>query len=200
MDCWNKNIKRRRHKCMKKTLKNALVTMLVTGLCLSLVGIATAEEPTFGDITLDPDEPTIQSDVTFTVDVTGTSIEEVSLFVMECVIQEDGTEFCHAAENISMTIVTGDTWGVTTTLVYDDTTISHCWLVIKDNGTWYSYQDDNSTWTDFTVVPGDDGNGDNGDGTNGGDNGTNGTPGFELILLVSSIVLALFIYKKKRIK
>ena len=184
---------------MKKTLKNALVIMLVTGLCLSLVGIATAEEPTFGDITLSPVEPTRQSDVTFTVDVTGTSIEEVSLVVMECV-EEGGNEICHPGENVSMAIITGDTWEVTKTLSYDDTTIGHCWLVVKNNGTWYSYQNDNSTWTNFTVVPGDDGNGDNGDGTNGGDNGTNGTPGFELVLLVSSIVLALFIYKKKRIK
>ena len=178
---------------MRKTMKNVLVATLVAGLCLSIVGIASAEEPTFDEIIVTPEEPTRQSEVTFTVDITGDDIEEVRLIYKEC-----NDEFCHAKENISMAEDDG-TWDATTTLEWDDTTYCDCWLVIKSNGTWYDYETDNSTWTTFTVVEGDDGtDGNGGNGGDGTDDTDGGTPGFELILVMISIIVALSIYKRKR--
>ncbi|MFW6122430.1 MAG: Heimdall-CTERM domain-containing surface protein [Petrotogales bacterium] len=171
---------------MKKTLKNALLAILVTGFCLSIVGITTAEDPTYGNITISPVEPARQSDVTFSVNITGVNIEEVRLILEECT-----DEFCHPTTNLSMT-QDGETWEVTKTLEYPDTTVGHVWLVIKSDGTWYNYDSDK---TDFTVVEGEDGD----NGGNGG-NGADDTPGFELVLIVISLVIALSIYKRKRMR
>jgi len=188
---------------MKKTLKNAFVMTLVAGLCLSFVGVVTAD-PTYDydAINVEPAEPEILSEVTFSVEITGEVIEEVNIRVQECMDTEEGEQCYLEVQNKSMTKSDGNNWTCITELAWDSTTICHCWLEIKSNGTWYNYApSEGYDTTDFTVVPaGGNGNGDNGNGTNGDDNDTNGTPGFELVLLVSSIVIALFIYEKKRIK
>jgi hypothetical protein len=183
---------------MKKSLKNSIVILLVAGLFFSITGIATAEEPTFGDITITPEEPTQLSDVKFSVNVTGEDIEEVRLEVEECI----GPDFCYAKQNVSMELEDG-LWEATVTLEHDDTTVGHSWLVIKSNGTWYNFAPSVSEEyesTDFDILPADDGDdGDDGDGAGDTDD-TGGTPGFELILVLISIVVALSIYKRKRIK
>jgi len=181
---------------MREILKNALVITLVTGLCLSFVGITAAEEPIFDYIVVSPEEPTRESEVSFSVDVTGDYIEEVYIKVQECVDPGTPDYFCHQGLlNVSLSNVSGN-WEGTGTLQYDDSDEGHCWLVIKSDGTWYDYKNDNSTWTDFIIAEGDDGS----DGADGGDStdDTGGTPGFELILVLISIVVALSIYKRKR--
>ena len=186
---------------MRKSLRNILVMMLVFGICLSFIGMATADEPSYGTITVTPIEPTRQSDVTFTVEITGDDITEVNLRIQECTVT-DGTEACSSTVlNVSMTNTVNNTWTGSTTLEWQLTTISHCWLEINSNGTWYDDSDDETKWTDFTVIPDDgDDNGDNGD--TGGDDSddTGGTPGFELIFVLISVLVVLFIYKKKRIR
>ena len=173
---------------MRKILKNTLVTMLVAGLCLSVVGMASAD-PTFDEITVSPEEPTVLSDVDFSVNITGDNIQEVRIEVEECV----GSDFCYERQNVSMELEDG-LWKATVTLEYDDVTVGHCWLVIKDNGTWYNYASNQlDQVTDFDILPVEDDD-------NGGDttDDTGGTPGFELILVMISLVVALFIYKRKR--
>lgn len=180
---------------MKENMKNVLVVTLIAGLFLPIVGIATADKPTVGEISISPEEPTRQSEVNFSVDVTGDDIEQVCIKVEECVAPDTPNYFCHAGLlNVSLTNVDG-TWEGPGTLQYDDSDVGHCWLVIKSGETWYDYANDKSTWTNFTVVPAENG-GDN-NGADGGDD-TGKTPGFELILVIVSIVVALFIYKKKR--
>ena len=177
-------------------MKKMLVLMLVTGLCLTFMGVATADEPSFGTITLNPETPTRQSEVTFSVDVTGDDIEEVYVKVQECYYIPSYQ--CHTVLlNVSLEDEDG-TWEGSGTLQYDNTDEGHCWLeILLSNGTWYDYgAGHEDTWTNFTVVAGDD-------GTDGGDTGGDGeedTPGFELLIVVVSLILALFIYKKKRIK
>jgi hypothetical protein len=182
---------------MEKTMKNAIVIMLVAGLFLSLVGIATAEEPTFGDITITPAEPTVLSDVKFSVEITGENITEVRLEVEECV----GPDFCYAKQNVSMMELGEGLWETTVTLEHDDATVGHCWLVIKSNETWYNFAPSVSPdyeSTDFDIMPEEDDGDDNGGGDGTDDNG--GTPGFELVLVIISIIVAFSIYKRKRIK
>jgi hypothetical protein len=182
---------------MKENMKNVLVVTLIVGLCLPIVGIATAVQPTYGNIALDPEEPTRQTEVTFTVDVTGADIEEVFIKVQECVDPGTSNYFCHAGLlNLSLTNAEGtSTWEGTGTLQYDDSDVGHCWLVVKSNGIWYDDSSDSAKYTNFTIVPEDNGSDNN--GADGGDN-TGKTPGFELLLVIVSIVVALFIYKKKR--
>ena len=177
---------------MREILKNALVVMLVTGFCLSFVGMATADEPTFGEITVLPEEPTRLSEVTFSVDVMGDNMEEVRINVREC-----NEEMCHADyQNVSMENTEGATWEGNVTLEHEDTVYCECWLVIRSNGTWYDF---GTSVQVFNVSAGTGDDGTNGNTTNGG-GGTNGTPGFELILMVISMVLALSIYKRKRMR
>ena len=177
---------------MREILKNALVVTLVTGFCLSFVGMATAEEPTFGEITVLPEEPTRLSEVTFSVDVIGYNMEEVRINVVEC-----NEEMCHADyQNVSMENTEDATWEGTVTLEHGDTVYCEFWLVIKSNGTWYDFKDSVQIF-DVSAGTGDDGTNDD---TTNGDGGTNRTPGFELILIVISTVIALSIYNRKRMR
>jgi hypothetical protein len=180
-------------KKMRKNLKNVFVMALVTGLFLSAVGIATADEPTVGKISISPVKPTRQSEVNFSVTVTGDNIEKVYVKVEECVGDPDSPDyFCYTGLlNVSLSNVSG-TWKGTGKLQYSNSDDGHCWLVVKSNGEWYDFKNDRTTWTNFTIVPASN------NGTNGGDNTDKTTPGFELILVIVSIVVALFIYKKKR--
>jgi hypothetical protein len=181
-------------KIMRKKLKNVLVIILVAGLCLTIAGLAAADEPSVGKISISPQEPTRESEVNFSVSVTGDNIEKVYVKVEECVGDPDSPDyFCYAGLlNVSLTDVSG-TWKGPGTLQYANSDEGHCWLVVKSNGTWYDFKNDKTTWTNFDIVAANN----NGNGTNGGDS-TDKTPGFELILLIVSIVVALFIYKKKR--
>lgn len=178
---------------MKKNLKNVLVIILLAGLCLSIAGIATAEEPSVGKISISPEKPTRQSKVNFSVQITGDNIEKVYVKVEECVGDPDSPDyFCYAGLlNVSLNDVSG-TWKGTGTLQYANSDEGHCWLVVKSNGIWYDFKNDKSTWTNFKIIAA------NNNGANGGDSTNNKSPGFELILVIVSIVVALFIYKKKR--
>lgn len=176
---------------MKKILKNAMLLMLVTLLCLSFVGPVNADEPSYTEIAVSPEEPTRLSEVTFTVNITGEDIEEVRIIVEECI---EG--LCYPdLHNESMENTQGNDWEGTATLVHDDATYGTCWLVIKSNGTWYDFRENRK---EFDVLPIEENGQTNGD-TNG-DGGTDGTPGFELILVVVSIAIILSIYRKKRMR
>lgn len=178
---------------MKKTLKHAIVMILVAGLCLSFVGIGTAVDPTFGEIDVSPENPERLSDVTFTVDVEGENITDVRINVEECI---EG--MCYSDyQNISMQKTGNNTWEATVTLIHDDAIYGTCWLVIESNGEWFDFKD---VKKEFDISAGtENGDTNGGNGGNGG-NGDNGTPGFELIVLVISVIVALFIYKRKIMK
>ena len=97
-----------------------------------------------------------------------------------------------------MTTTDNVTWTGSATLLWDLATIGHCWLEIKSNGIWYDYTPSlGYNTTDFDILPIENG-GDNGDNGGNGTDDSDGTPGFELALLVISIILAISIYKKKR--
>lgn len=175
---------------MRKNLKNVIIGMLVTVLCLSSFGMVTAAQPTVGEITVSPEEPTQLSEVTFSVEVTGDDIDQVRIKVEEC-----NAVMCYSnLLNESLENTEGNIWTGTATLIHDDTIVGHSWLVIESNGTWYDYKTDKTTWSNFTVVPADEPNGD----TNSDDNTGGGTPGFELILVIVSIGIVLYIYTRKR--
>jgi len=180
-------------------MKKVLIMALVIGFSLSISGISGIAEPTVSSIEITPTQPILDSEVTFSVDITGDDIEEVYIEVMECTFTP--VYFCHPAPylNISLDNIEGDTWEGTGTFLYDDTEEGHCWPVILDNGTWYNYKNDWSIVKNFTVLPAEeDGNGEVDGGDENGD--SDGSPGFELIFLMISIIAVFFIYKRKRIK
>jgi hypothetical protein len=189
---------------MKKTLKYAIVITLVISLSFSFISIGAAADPTYGDIILDPIDPMRKTSVDFSVEITGDDIEQVHLRVQECMIDENGMEACSPnVLNESMTTSDDITWTATATLQWNFATIGHCWLEIKSNGTWFSFKEDKTKWTDFDITTdenGGNGNSGNGNGGNGGNGDNDTTPGFELIISVLAVVIALFIFKRKIMK
>lgn len=180
---------------MKKNLKSAIVIMLVTGLSLSFMGIVTAEEPIPGEIIVTPEEIIRLSELTFSVEISGEVPEEVRVNVLEC-----NDQLCYTSDQLNESLqLEENTWTGSATLIKSDTTYCEIWLEIKSNGTWYSFSD---SFQKFNVseIPDNGGNGDNGDNGGNGSNGTNGSPGFELALLVVSVIFALSIYKRKKMK
>jgi hypothetical protein len=96
--------------------------------------------------------------------------------------------------------IENNTWEETGTLIHDDTIYISVWLEILSDGTWYNFNDKR---IEFDVIAADNGGNGNGNGENGngnGGNGSNDTPGFELIILVISILIGISIYSKKRIR
>ncbi|MCK4829989.1 hypothetical protein KA005_80460, partial [bacterium] len=120
-------------------------------------------------------------------EVSGEDISEVWLTLQEC-----NDQICYSDKhNISMT-VNGGTYEAEVTLEKDDTTNIEYWLVVNSGGTWYSFQNDYEQLYLSTSSNGDTGNGDDG--------GSNQSPGFELIVLMVSIGIILFVFKRKRKK
>jgi len=180
---------------MKKTLKNALIAMLAICLFSSVVAIVSAEDPNYEDIDWSPEEPIRESEVSFTVDITGDDIEEVYVRVEEC-----NDIFCYQdILNESMMNTVGNTWEGSVILQQVDTTYCTVWLEILSNGTWFNFKDSKITF-DVYEDTGNGENGENGENGGNGDDGTDDTPGFELLVLVISIIVAISIYKKKRIR
>jgi hypothetical protein len=183
-----------------RTNGKLVIGVLLLGMFLVNATFAGAD-PTYEDITVDPAEPERQSDVNFSVEITGNNITEVYLTVEECMDTDQGEQCALDKLNVSMTNTTDTTWTCTATLAWEFTTIGHCWLVIKSDGEWFDFQQDTSKWTDFTVVSAEDGGDGNGaDGGDGTDDTDGGTPGFELILVMISLLVAASLYKRKRMK
>jgi hypothetical protein len=193
---------------MNKTIRSTFVTTIILALLFSIMATVTAEDPDYGTITLDPAEPVRQTEVDFSVIITGDNIDEVYCRVQECYDTETGEACNPLVLNISMSLdpTTNDTWVGSGTLNWELATIGHCWLEIKSNGSWYDFAPNKlNIVTDFTIKESENGdngeNGGNGNGGNGnGGNGSNDTPGFELLILVISIIVAISIYNKKRMR
>ena len=159
--------------------------LLFLGLYL-LVNSVSAQ-PVVTGVTITPEHPTPMSTITFNVNVTGENITGVYLNVREC-----KGDFCYAQGfNESMDMVASGEYQKEITLKHSDADNIEYWFVINSNGTWYDLQKD-QTITYLSTSSGEINNG------SSGKNGSNGTPGFEIVLLLFSIVLLIFILKRKR--
>jgi ABC-type Fe3+-hydroxamate transport system substrate-binding protein len=173
-------------------MKTIFRICLLVCVFISMLAISTAAEPVAEDITItiSPTAPAPLSTVTINATVSGEDIDEVFLKIKEC-----KDTFCYLSENYTMTEIAPGEYQVVVTLEYSDVNNIGYQLVINSNGTWYDFfTEDNIVYTWLTITPSDGGNGD-GDGT--GD-GTGGTPGFELVLMLVSIAVIVFILQRKR--
>jgi len=173
---------------MKKRMnERLLIGVLLLGIFLVNVTVVGAADPTVDDISYDPTSPTKESTITFTAEVSGDDIE-VWLTVQEC-----SDEICYIDKhNESMTAAGDNTYEAVVTLEKNDATYVKYWLEVVSDNTWYSFKDDLEELHLSTSSNGDTGNGDDG--------GSNQSPGFELIVLMASIGIILFVFKRKRKK
>jgi hypothetical protein len=149
------------------------------------LGTLAIGEPIVGEIILNPENPKMQSDVTFTVDISGDSISSVRLVLNEC---NKPKKICHAPpQNVSMNKVSGNTYQTVVTLQWDDvSSITHHIEVISD-GKWIEYEE-------FTTNLDIDSEG------SSGSSDSNGSPGFEIIVFFIAIVCVLLLFKKFKLK
>jgi hypothetical protein len=175
-------------------MKKMVRICLLVSVFISMLAISVAAQPVPEDITItiSPAAPAPLSTVTINATVSGEDIDEVFLKIKEC-----KDTFCYLPENFSMTEIAPGEYQLETTLEHGDANNIGYQLVINSNGTWYDfYTEEHMVYTWLTVETSDGENGD-GDGDGTGD-GTGGTPGFELVLMLVSIAVIVFILQRKR--
>ena len=167
---------------MKKSMKIVLSIMVLLGMYLSAIGLATASEIS---VSVDPATPVVGSSVVFTAEIHGINIYAVYLVVEECT-----NEICYPAQNISMERIDDDRYEAMVLLQHDDAVYMQYHLSIESDGGWEASE---RTKVDLLEKT------DNGDQTNGGDN-ENGTPGFEVISFLISVTIGALLFHRKRLR
>ena len=151
--------------------------ILITTIVMVIIYISSAmvlADPAVEDISINPTSPSPKSTITFTATVTGDQIDEVYIVLQEC---KEG--LCYPRTNVSMTKLESGEYRKSITLSKSDATYIQYWLNIKEGGTWHGSEDDIILKYLST-------------------NQDEPTPGFELIVFFISIILLLFIIKRKR--
>ena len=170
---------------VKKNMRKFLIaSIVIVGLCVSTSDVMAAIEPT---IVLDPEEPTSQSTVLFTVTIPDSeTVSNVRLIVKEC---KEGDICFTDSFNESMTEKDVDAFEVEITLKHDTATYIEYHVGYLDNDVW---KESDTEKLDLKIES-------NNGNSNGGNDNTDGTPGFEAIgVLISAIFILLILNKRKR--
>lgn len=170
---------------MKFVKKNVLIaTIVILGLCVSSAGVMAVPVV---EVTIDPVEPEPLSTVTINATITSEDdIDEVFLRIKEC-----RDDFCYLDKDFSMTEIAPGEYQVNVTLEHSDANNIGYQLVINSNGTWYNFFTPEDMICTYLKTTSSDGQQDDGgDGT--------GTPGFELVLMIVSIAIIVFMLQRKR--
>lgn len=144
--------------------------------------IGAAVVPMMGEVVLNPEIPTPQSDVTFSVDVTGDNVSSVWLILEEC---KQG--LCYQKRNISMP-KEGEIYETEVTLGHEDTTYITYYVEVNSNGEWTHSEN-----VSLTLAEKPNGNQD-------GDGDGKKTPGFELVPFIVAAGLAVLLLRRKRLR
>lgn len=164
---------------MRRTYK--IIPFIILGLIFSNIALA---EPTVENVILSPSEPEPMSVISFTASINTDIILSVYLLIEEC-----NEEICFLQSNNSMTNVGGTDYAGDVSLTHEDATYIKYQFNIETPDGWYKTE---KTRVELKVTS--DG------GNDGDDNNNNGTPGFEVVTLMTSIFIALFLITRKRDK
>ena len=166
-------------RCLKTTIFMTLVmSLLVTNLIV-------AAEPT---VTVDPETPEAESTVTFTAVLDDDDVISVWLDIREC-----SAILCFpgSIQNLSMTEQADGSYETSATLTYDTAIYIQYTLFVESSEGWNEYLSETKVYLAEKQ---------NGDGTTNGDNGNGGggIPGFEIIGLLTAVVISIIILRRKR--
>lgn len=158
--------------------------LLIGVSSLSVLSFATvvSADPTIIEVNVDPIEPMPFSTVNFTVTINSEdNLDDVRLFVQECA--EDMCFF--PGLNLSTTNISEDTYYTQVTLIKEGATQIKYHLEILSNESWYKSE---TSYIDLKI-----------DENSIASNNSNSqsTPGFEPVLIISSILLALILKQRK---
>jgi len=166
------------------TVRYILIKIFLIFCLFNFIGNAvSAFEPEIIEISLEPVDPKPMSKINFTAVITSNdSIESVRIIVTECM-----KEMCSAfGYNESLNKTDEDTFKGQVILTRNNATqIKYC-LEILSKGTWYFFDTrfyNLNTTTGFNYET--------------GSSKDRSTPGFELILIFFTIILILFLKKRK---
>ena len=172
-----------------RTNGKLVIGVLLLGMFLVNATFAIAE-PT---VTLDPASPELQGEVTFTATVDDENIVGVFLEIQEC---DANLGICYpdTQQNLTMLEQTNGSaiYTATATLIRTDVTYLQYTLNVETSEGWVKYLE--KTKVNLTLDQDDNGD------TNGGTDNGSGTPGFEIILVMISLLVAVSLYKRKRMK
>ena len=164
--------------------KNILITITLILCLFNFISNSTnASEPNIIELSLDPVEPKPMSAINFTAKiVSDDDIESVRIIVTECL-----QGMCSAFNyNESLNRTTNNSYEGQVLLTRNDAIKIKYRLEILSNGAWYvsntSFYDLNTTGFNYTKEDKEK---------------LKSTPGFELILMLFSIILTLFLKKRK---
>ena len=170
---------------IKNLRKFVLISIFFASIYLLNICPPAIGEPIVGEIILNPEKPKMQSDVTFTADISGDSISSVRLVLNEC---NKPKKICHAPpQNVSMNKVSGNTYQTALTLEWDDVSSITYHIELISDGKWIEYEE----YTTNLTIDSEDSN---------GSGGSNGSPGFEIMVFLLAIVGVVLIFKKFKFK
>jgi len=171
-------------------IRKNLFNLIVLFLAVNLFVITAAADPVV-DVSFDPLEPEPLSIVTFTVDITsGDTIDKVYIRIGEC-----NHGICFVVENESM-LLDGDNYSIDFTLKHSDATYFSYSLEIKSAGSWYKTEETNVTLKINTSNGEDKDNGNTGNADKEDDAGL---PGFEILIFIAALFIALIFFRRKRL-
>lgn len=163
-----------------RRLSILFIMTIILGTCFVSVS---ATEPTIGTATITPEEPAPQSNINFSVPITGEGITSVYLHYKEC-----NAQICKVFNNVSMTKASGNTYEAKIKLTWDQATYITYNFDINSGGVWTKTEYVNVTLKKPT----------NGDGNNTDNNQKQ--PGFEILLFVAAVGISVIILGRKRFR
>jgi hypothetical protein len=168
----------------KKNILHTVFLIFIIGVLFLNTANAAIED--IWEVTSDPASPVPESTPTFSVDIGVETVSEVWMTVEEC---NGNKGICYAdVQNVSMNeseSVSG-LYQASVKLRHADATYITCNVLVKSNSSWSN----SSTRIDLSETS----NGNN----NGNNNGNGGnTPGFELVIVLTAIGIALLLGRKR---
>ncbi len=171
-------------KIMKK-IKKSIIFGIIVIMSFLLSTLITVAVPSY-DIEINPKKPKASSTVTFTVTFSDDTPTAVNIIVAECKLVEND-ESCFADTiNEPMDKIESGKYQKQVTLKHSDATYIKYWLEVEENGEIEDLSDE-LVQIDLDVSNSGGGNGDSEE-----------SPGFELFILVISLVFIITIIRKKR--
>ncbi len=170
-----------------KNEQKFLFLVIAIGIYTATVGSAVAAEPTLGQVTLNPEQPTKFSKITFTVNVIGEDIKTVKIVVLEC---NASTGVCqNTRDNQTMQNIGGSQYRADVTLDYPSASYITYWVFVETNaGATATLPDKQGVKLNLSA------------GSSNGNNGGDDTPGFEGALFIAAICGALILLARKRFR
>jgi len=170
----------------KKIILYAIILIFTMNF---LVTITIAEPVT--NVTVIPDAPEPLSTVSFTANITSEeAVDEVYIKIKEC-----SQSICFLIKNVSMGF-DGDEYSVDFTLEHSDATYFDYWLEIKSGDSWFTTEQANVT---LKIEASNEDDNDNGNTGGTEEDNTDGIPGFEILIFIVAVFIALIFFRRKRL-